>query len=215
MSASPSRTPAFSLYKWSRVTAPIALVLEKRLVRTDDLGILAQPEANARTELDDTLDATRRQERVAKDVLRPLPDAIDAARPLNKSNDRPGQIEVNDDCAVLEVLSLAEDVGRDEDAQFGGSSLSLAKTRSGVSRFLSRVAGTRRRRHSLTEPERLAEGPAVEPDRVLQVPVVWQLGALAEVVDVRGRAAKKRRYLRHVERRSLIPRPPAWHTLGT
>ena len=46
---------------------------------------------------------------------------------------------------------------------------------------------------------------ALEPDRVLDVPVVWQLTALAEVVDVCGRAAKQLGNLGHIERGAAIP----------
>ena len=36
-----------------------------------------------------------------------------------------------------------------------------------------------------------AQHSAVEPDRVLHIPLVWQLAALAEVVDQRSRAAEQ------------------------
>ena len=67
----------------------------------------------------------------------------------------------------------------------------------------------------LAEPHRLAQRPAVEPDCVLDVPVVWQVATLAEIVDVRCRAAKEFRNLGHVERGPVIPRPAVWHTVGT
>ncbi len=67
----------------------------------------------------------------------------------------------------------------------------------------------------LPEPHRLAQRPAVEPDCVLDVPVVWQVATLAEIVDVRCRAAKEFRNLGHVERGPVIPRPAVWHTVGT
>jgi hypothetical protein len=49
-----------------------------------------------------------------------LPNAVYAAGALDEPDNRPGQIEVDDDGAVLEVLPLAEDVRRDEDAQLIG-----------------------------------------------------------------------------------------------
>ena len=54
---------------------------------------------------------------MAEYLLRLLPDAVDAARPLNETDDGPGQVVVDDDMAVLEVLSLAEYVSGDEDAK--------------------------------------------------------------------------------------------------
>jgi len=48
--------------------------------------------------------------------------------------------------------------------------------------------------------QRLPWQSAVEPDRVLRVSVVWQLAALAEVVDVCGRAAEQRSDLDNIER---------------
>ena len=43
-----------------------------------------------------------------------LPDAIDAAGALDDPDDGPRQVVVDDDVAVLKVLSLREHVGRDE-----------------------------------------------------------------------------------------------------
>ena len=66
----------------------------------------------------DSLDAVGRQERVAEDLLGLLADAVDAAGSLDEPDDGPGQVVVDDDRAVLEVLAFAEDVGGDQDAQF-------------------------------------------------------------------------------------------------
>ena len=46
-----------------------------------------------------------------------LADAVDAAGALDQADDRPGQVVVDDDGAVLQVLALAEHVGGDQHAQ--------------------------------------------------------------------------------------------------
>ena len=61
---------------------------------------------------DEVLNAISRQKRVAEDFLRLLANAVDAACPLNEPDDGPGEVEVDDDGAVLKVLALAEDIGR-------------------------------------------------------------------------------------------------------
>ena len=54
---------------------------------------------------------------MAENLLRLLPYAVNAARTLDEPDDGPGQVVVDDDVAVLEVLALAEHVGGDEDAK--------------------------------------------------------------------------------------------------
>ena len=57
-----------------------------------------------------------------------LADAVDAAGALDQANDRPGQVVVDDDRAVLQVLALAQHVGGDQHAQFvaWGDTVALA-----------------------------------------------------------------------------------------
>ena len=95
----------------------VLLILEEGLVGADDLGVLAEAVPDAVAEVDDALNAVGGQEGVAENLFGLLPDAVDAASALDESDDGPGQIVVDDDGAVLEVLALAEDVGCDEDAQ--------------------------------------------------------------------------------------------------
>ena len=92
-------------------------VLEKGFIGADDLGILIKSCANAGAQPDQTFDALGRQERVAEDVLRLLANAVDAAGALDEADDGPGQVVVDDDGTVLEVLAFAEYVGGDEHAQ--------------------------------------------------------------------------------------------------
>ena len=49
-------------------------------------------------------------DRVDIDGVGELADAVDSAGPLDEFDDRPGQVKVDDDVAVLEVLALAEHI---------------------------------------------------------------------------------------------------------
>ena len=92
-------------------------VLEKGFIGADDFGILVKSCAYAGAQPDQAFDALGGEERVAEDVLRLLANAVDAAGALDEADDGPGQVEVDDDGAVLEVLAFAEHIGGDEDAQ--------------------------------------------------------------------------------------------------
>ena len=92
----------------------VGLVLEERLVRAHDLGVLGEPGADARPQADDPFDTLGWQEAAAEDLLSALADAIDAACALDEADDAPREVVVHDDRTVLEVLALAEHVGRDE-----------------------------------------------------------------------------------------------------
>ena len=96
----------------------VGLILEKGFVAADHFGVLAEAVAHAGAQADDAFDAVGGEERVAEDLLRLLPDTIHATGPLDESNDGPRQVIVDDDGAVLKVLAFAEDIGRDQDAQF-------------------------------------------------------------------------------------------------
>ena len=93
---------------------------------------------------DDPLHAVGRQERVAEDRVGLLADAVDAAGPLNQADDRPGEIVVDDDRAVLEVLAFAEDVGGQHDAQFvlPGDLLSRFSLLTGLNRWATLVGSS-------------------------------------------------------------------------
>ena len=47
-----------------------------------------------------------------------LPDAVDATGPLDQADDRPRQVVVDDDGAVLKVLAFAEHIGGHQNPQF-------------------------------------------------------------------------------------------------
>ena len=108
--------PAFSVNR-SRTRLIVAVVLEEGLVGPHDLRVLLETLPDAAAQADDPLDAISRQERVAEDLLGLLPDAVHAAGALDQPNDRPRQVVIDDDRAVLEVLPLAEHIGRNEDVQ--------------------------------------------------------------------------------------------------
>ena len=73
------------------------------------------PHAGAQT--DQILHPVGGQERIAEDLLGLLPDAVDTTGPLDEPDNGPGQIEVHDDRAVLEVLAFAQHICRYEDAK--------------------------------------------------------------------------------------------------
>ena len=94
------------------------LVLEKGFIGTHNLGVLGQALADAGAKPDEALDAFGGQERVAEDRVGALADAVHSAGALNQPDDRPGQVEVHNNGTILKVLALAEDVGRQNDAEF-------------------------------------------------------------------------------------------------
>ena len=96
----------------------IGFVLEERLVGAHHLGVLLEPRPHPPAQLDDALDAVGRQEGMAQYLARVLADAVDAPGALDDSDDRPRQVVVHDDGAVLQVLPLAQHVGRDQDPEF-------------------------------------------------------------------------------------------------
>ena len=98
----------------------VAVVLKKALVGADHLGVLGQALADALAQADETLDPVGGDEGVAEDAVGALADAIDAAGALDEADDGPGQVVIDDDGAVLEVLTLGQDVGGDEHPQFIG-----------------------------------------------------------------------------------------------
>ena len=95
----------------------LVLVLEERLVGPDHLGVLAEARPHAGAEPEQALDPLGRQERITQDVARPLADAVHAAGALDQADDRPRQVVVHHDGAVLQVLALAEHVGGHQHAQ--------------------------------------------------------------------------------------------------
>jgi hypothetical protein len=68
---------------------------------------------------------------------------------------------------------------------------------------------------TFVSPEQAADGLAVEIDGVVDVAIVGQLALLAEMVDMRGRAAEQRCNLHDVERTSCGVAAGTWHMLGT
>ena len=95
----------------------LVVVFEERLVGPDHLGVLVETNPHAGPQPQQALDPLGRQKGIAQDVARPLADAVDAARALNQADDRPRQIVVHHDGAVLQILSFAEHVGGQQHAQ--------------------------------------------------------------------------------------------------
>src|SRR5947209_15831934 len=88
----------------------LPLVFEEGFVRSDHLGILVESLPNARAQADKTLDAIRRQKRIAQNLLGLLADAIYSTSPLDQADDGPRQIEIHDDRCVLQVLTFTQHV---------------------------------------------------------------------------------------------------------
>lgn len=55
---------------------------------------------------------------MAEDSIRTLADTIHAPRPLDEPDDRPGQVVIDDDCAILKVLAFRKYIGGNEHAEF-------------------------------------------------------------------------------------------------
>jgi leucine carboxyl methyltransferase len=110
-----------------------------------------------------------------------------------------------------ELIALAREAGFKEVRQVSGATLAeryFSGRTDGLRPASGEVFLSRRREircaggpePSRSQVQRLSWQSAVEPDRVLRVSVVWQLAALAEVVDVCGRAAEQRSDLDNIER---------------
>ena len=68
----------------------VTIILEKRFVCADDLGVFLQSLADAGTQADDPFDTVRRQEGVAENGFRLLADAVHTSNPLDQADDSPG-----------------------------------------------------------------------------------------------------------------------------
>jgi hypothetical protein len=98
----------------------IAVVVEEGFVGADDFGVLDQALPDASAQPDETLHAIGRHEGIAEDGVGLLADAVHAARALDQADDGPGQVVVDDDVRVLQVLAFGQHVSGDEHAQFVG-----------------------------------------------------------------------------------------------
>ena len=122
------------------------LLLEESLVGPDHLGVLPQPREHAAAQADDPLHPLRGQEAVDQDPLGALSNAVNAARPLDQPDDRPGQVVVHYDVAVLQVLPLREHIGRHQYPQLFPVRQALPIARGAEARGVSGGIG-RIRRH--------------------------------------------------------------------
>src|SRR5262249_45043691 len=93
---------------------------EERFISANDFGIFLETLADSRSEANNALHAVCREKRVAANDLRLLTDAVHTPGSLNEPNDGPRQIVVNDDSAVLKVLPLTENIGRQQPTQLVG-----------------------------------------------------------------------------------------------
>jgi hypothetical protein len=95
----------------------VLVVIEKGFIGANYFRVRVEPRSHFCSKVDDRFDSVCWQEAVAKDFVGLLTDTIHAACPLDKTNDRPRQVVVDDDESVLEVLSFTQDIGGNEDAQ--------------------------------------------------------------------------------------------------
>ena len=92
----------------------LVVCAEELLVGAERLRRRAEPGADALAQADLLLDLVVRDQ-VDVHGVGLLPDAVHAAGALDEPDDRPGQVVVDDDVAVLEVLPFGEDVRGDQD----------------------------------------------------------------------------------------------------
>src|ERR1043166_9830176 len=88
------------------------LVLEKRFIRADNLGVFMEALAHAGAETDESLNTFRWQKGIAENFFGALANAVHATSALNEADDRPGQIVIYDDGSVLKILTFAKNVGQ-------------------------------------------------------------------------------------------------------
>ena len=99
-------------------------IAEELLVRSKCRSVVSKPLSNALTKLYSLLNLLVGDE-VNDDFIRLLTDAIDTARTLDNANDRPGQVVVDDDVRVLQVLAFRENVGRHQHINWFGDLICL------------------------------------------------------------------------------------------
>jgi hypothetical protein len=92
----------------------LAVAAEELLVGAERFGGGSESVLDALPQPDLLLDLLVRDQ-VEVDGVGLLSDAVDAAGALDDPDDGPGQVVVDDDVAVLQVLTFGEDVGGDED----------------------------------------------------------------------------------------------------
>ena len=95
----------------------VRIVLKEGLVTPDDLSIFFEPLPDSVAKVDDPFDAIGRHERVAVDFAGLLSNSIHASGALDQPDDGPWQIVVHDHVTILEVLTFAKHIGRDQHPQ--------------------------------------------------------------------------------------------------
>jgi hypothetical protein len=63
-----------------------------------------EPLPNTFPQANDSVNSLCRKERIAKDALGFLSDSVDTPGSLDKTDDRPGQVVINNNGAVLKIL---------------------------------------------------------------------------------------------------------------
>ena len=96
----------------------IALILKEGFIASYYLSVLFQSMAHPSPQLNDALDAIGGEERIAENLVGVLANTINTTHSLDQADNGPRQIVVHDDCAVLQVLSLTEDIGCNQDSDF-------------------------------------------------------------------------------------------------
>ena len=92
-----------------------AFIFEKSLISANHFSILMKTLSHARPQMDQFLHTVSGQERIAENLLRLLSNAIHTTCPLDKPNYGPGEVVVHHDRRVLEILTFAQHIRRDED----------------------------------------------------------------------------------------------------
>ena len=89
-------------------------LFEELLISTNNLTILPQALAYPSTQLNDRLNPLCREKGMTCNRIRLLPDTIHTPSALNKPDNRPGQIVVHHLITILKILSLTEQIGRNQ-----------------------------------------------------------------------------------------------------
>ena len=96
----------------------VPVVFKEMLIRADNFRVFLQAPPDPHSKPNDSLHTIGREKGIAEYLFGFLADAVHAARALDQPDNGPGQVEVHDNGAVLEVLAFAQHVRGDEDAQF-------------------------------------------------------------------------------------------------
>ena len=92
------------------------VALKENFVAAHDTCVLVDTVVEASAQVDDVFHAVGREKRVTENFVALLSDTVHTSCTLDKPDDSPRQVEIDDNVRILQVLTLAEHVGGNQNA---------------------------------------------------------------------------------------------------